>query len=216
MIFISKAQADFKYMQKDRLMKLIDFSLETRNISIKLKNTLTDLTLARVQTVNTDKFSIYTYSYSDKVVSAKSIVISDNKNITIVIDNAKSKENIKLTSCFSLGNDSPIDERIFYDYRLVLRKNDLGLKILPVIFDTAAFPTLTVTHENNENIYQFTSKYENTTTSNIFATMCDVESHIKQWHINILSEKCFNVIFSDNTGIIVTLNSDESVTVNSI
>ena len=212
MIFILKAQADFKYTQKDSFMKLIDFSSETRTICINNKY----VTLNRIHTVNADNFSIHTYSYSDELISAKSVVVSDNKNITVVTDNATSKEKIKITSRFSLENNSPIDERIFYDYRLVLRKNDLGLKILPVIFDDVTFPTLSVVHENNENIYEFTSKQEGTAVSNIFATMCDQESNIKQWHMNILSENCFNIIFSDNTGIIVTLNADDFITIKSI
>ena len=72
-------------------------------------------------------------AYGDNVEKAQRIWVVLDKHIVIVFDRIKTKVPLKLITHFVVNNrGNKTDDRVFYEKRVVMRRNGIGMKLIPL------------------------------------------------------------------------------------
>jgi hypothetical protein len=118
--------------------------------------------------------------YDDGILRAERTWIVYGSNVIVVADRIKSKKPLKTITEFVANNsDGLTNERIFYEKRVVLRRGDTGMKLLPL---TEVRMVADCEKESGTLIYKYETEIFQEEYINIYALIIDEEKNITGWH----------------------------------
>lgn len=139
-------------------------------------------------------------AYGENFIKAERTWFIHKSNVIIIADRIETKKPVKAVANFVANNrDALTDERIFYSNRVVLRRGNTALKILPITDDRENVhmtPHWGFVHdcyhpepnqkgqakEGSALIYRFSTGNYSTAHMCIYALIIDEEKNIRYWH----------------------------------
>jgi len=167
--------------------------------------------------------------YGEDFIRAERSWIVYNSNVIFIVDRIKTKIPVKVNTHFVVNNrNNMVDERIFYNLRVVIRRNGVGMKLLPLSAETEKLimerawgfahdcyhpepNNIGQGKEGSALIYKYTTEEYKTKHIHVYALIFDKEEHIKKWHA-VVDDNHYRILPpGDQGGVKINIVSDELI-----